>query len=244
MDTQRSISDMSFPKIWIGYVTGGASVVLSMILIFLKPDQQSDFTPLTGFLAAVMLIALLTGVVYWFMSVHRLHEILLEATNQQYPISAGQATWLQLVPFYNIYWMFKWPAEAADFVNTTAGSKILGKYRYGWMLLAATIIGNIFNGAHLLIGFSILGHIGNGVQKALENKTLPVQTEQKEKYPTPKFLILFFLFVMIAGLLASIALPNFIRARDEALRKTQALNAQKTVLDPQATGSNQRAASK
>lgn len=73
---------------------------------------------LVPFLAKVgAILAELGGLLYWLFCVDRLHEILLEATDGQYPITPTRAGLYHFIPVYSLYWVVKWPNEIARFVN-------------------------------------------------------------------------------------------------------------------------------
>lgn len=215
--------NLSYPKAWVGYVTGSIALAAFAALLVLRPSENAPYTLLTGTVTVVMAAALLTGVIYWFMSVYRLHKILEEATGGRYPISPRRAVWTQLVPLYNIYWMFRWTREVADFVNHAHGEEVLGRDRHGWMLLGAAFVGRLFTGSYLLIAFSVLASLSSAVRGAIAEKTLPVQYD-REKYRSSVPAMLFCAFggIILIGLAAAVAIPKIVQTRDASAQKQTA----------------------
>ena len=189
--------DFQYPKISLGYVYGAAAVTSFFVLMFLKPDPKSPYTLATGTIYGLMLVSMLTGIVYWFLSVHKLHRTLEKATGGSYPISAGKAVGYQFIPFFNIYWMFKWPAEVAEFVNHVNGQKFMGKYRYGGMFLLSSVLARLITGISLLVDFWVLGYLSTQVREAVQDRSLPVPDYSREKYKTPLPAIIVSIFAVV-----------------------------------------------
>lgn len=212
----------AWPKIKIGYITGGITVVLFAILYILRPNESVEFTPLSLTVAVFMVIAMAIGVIYWFMSVYRLHHILAEVTGGKYPVTPGKAIGYQFIPFFNVYWIFKWTGEVAAFVEHTEGRDVLGKNRQGWLLLGGGLVGRIFTGAFQLIAFAVLAHQCSAVKNALEGKTLPVEYAG-ERYDSPAGKIIAWVAAVFFFLVfAAIFIPNFAKAREEAQARAAA----------------------
>jgi len=62
------------------------------------------------------------GFAYWLFCIHRLHRIISEATNEDYPITPGKASGFHFIPFYNIYWIFRWPSDLGDWLRKQRSS--------------------------------------------------------------------------------------------------------------------------
>ena len=95
----------------------------------------------------------LAGSIYWFFCVYRLHKILAELTRGRYPISPGEAAWKHIIPFYNLYWVFKWPGELSDYLTRRGRVKIISGAVIGVMLLLGFLIARFFDAA---IGLAII----------------------------------------------------------------------------------------
>jgi hypothetical protein len=103
-----------FPRIWIGYLLGVATLVTEIIAITLHPELAKEpllIPPLYLFLTNFI------SLVYWLVCVYEIHVVLLRASAGAYPIKPLRAAWFHLIPIYGLYWVFKWPRELARFVN-------------------------------------------------------------------------------------------------------------------------------
>ena len=135
----------TFRKTVLGYFAGFILLALTGVSIFAAAAGP-------GAAAALRLSGTLlywAAVVYFFMAVHRIHKILRAATNGKYPISPARAVGFSFIPFYNLYWMFKWPGETALFLNHVTHEERLKKDRWGWLLLLASLISGLLPGLSL-----------------------------------------------------------------------------------------------
>ncbi len=71
-----------FPRIWIGYLLGFATLIAEMIAISLHPELVKE--PL---LIPPLYLFLLNFIAYLIKPLH--------------------ATWFHLIPIYDLYWVFK-----------------------------------------------------------------------------------------------------------------------------------------
>jgi hypothetical protein len=111
-----------FPRIWIGYLLGVATLIAEMIAVALHPELAKEpliIPPLYLFLANFI------SLVYWLVCVYQYHDILAQATAGAYPIKPLRAAWFHLIPIYGLYWVFKWPRELARFVNRRLGTPLM-----------------------------------------------------------------------------------------------------------------------
>jgi hypothetical protein len=103
-----------FPRIWIGYLLGVATLIAEMVFVTQHPElakEQLLIPPLYLFLPSFI------SLVYWLVCVYEFHVVLSRATAAQYPITPMRAAWFHLIPVYGLYWVYKWPRELARFVN-------------------------------------------------------------------------------------------------------------------------------
>lgn len=91
---------LKLPLVWPGYLIAGISFIIELTVW-----TDLKYSP-GGFLA----------VIYWLICVYRIHEVLIKEDNS-YPITPSKAAWYHLIPFFNLYWIFKWPFELGKFVN-------------------------------------------------------------------------------------------------------------------------------
>jgi hypothetical protein len=126
-----------FPRIWVGYLLGIATLIAEIVAVTLHPDLLKEpllIPPLYLFMANFI------SVVYWLVCIYEFHVILLRATKGQYPISPMRAAWFHLIPIYGLYWVFKWPRELARFINTRVGGPFMNPDRTGLAIFIAFAI--------------------------------------------------------------------------------------------------------
>jgi hypothetical protein len=126
-----------FPRIWVGYLLGVATVVAEMVAIVRHPELAKEpFTvpPLYLFLAGFICL------VYWMVCVYEFHLILQQATSGAYPIKPLRAAWFHAIPFFGLYWVFKWPRELARFVNSRLSASPMHPDRIGVAVFVAFLI--------------------------------------------------------------------------------------------------------
>jgi len=125
-----------FPRIWIGYLLGVATLIAEMIAVALHPELAKEpliIPPLYLFLANFI------SVVYWLVCVYEYHVVLAQVTAGAYSIKPLRAAWFRLVPIYGLYWVFKWPRELARFVNSRLGTLLMRPDRTGLAIFAAFV---------------------------------------------------------------------------------------------------------
>jgi hypothetical protein len=123
-----------FPRIWIGYLLGVATLIAEMIAVTLHPELAKEpllIPPLYLFLANFI------SLIYWLVCVYEYHIVLSEATAGTYPIKPLRAAWFHLIPIYGLYWIFKWPRELARFVNSRLEAPLLRPDRTGLAVFIA-----------------------------------------------------------------------------------------------------------
>src|SRR5438046_10032432 len=123
-----------FPRIWVGYLLGAATIIAEMIAISLHPELAKEpliVPPLYLFLANFI------SLIYWLVCVYEYHVVLAQATAGAYPIKPLRAAWFHLIPIYGLYWVFKWPRELARFVNGRLEAPLLRPHQTGLRVFIA-----------------------------------------------------------------------------------------------------------
>lgn len=174
----------ALPKVWIGFIIAGVFLLVELI----GGASGYDMDDLLVYLIAIGLV----GMVYWLFCVHRFHKILREM-NKDYEISPGAAVGYHFLPFYNFYWIFKWPMEFSNTINAQGAVKMAHGALLGVLLLIALLINRFFDGA---VGMTFIFGIGTYMASVLRKQiqspisVLPeeIQTEVKETgvWPTQK----------------------------------------------------------
>jgi hypothetical protein len=125
-----------FPRIWIGYLLGVATLIAEMIALKLHPELAKEpllIPPLYLFLANFI------SLIYWLVCVYEYHVVLAQATAGAYPIKPLRAAWFHLIPIYGLYWVFKWPRELARFVNSRLEAPLMKPDRTGLAVFIAFV---------------------------------------------------------------------------------------------------------
>ncbi len=123
-----------FPRIWIGYLLGVATLIAEMIAVTLHPELAKEpllIPPLYLFLANFI------SLIYWLVCVYEYHVVLARATADAYAIKPLRAAWFHLLPIYGLYWVFKWPRELARFVNSRLEAPLMRPDRTGLVVFIA-----------------------------------------------------------------------------------------------------------
>jgi hypothetical protein len=123
-----------FPRIWIGYLLGLATLIAEMIAVALHPELAKEpllIPPVYLFLANFI------SLVYWLVCVYEYHTVLAQATAGAYPIKPVRAAWFHLIPIYGLYWVYKWPRELAKFVNSRLQAPLMRPDRTGLAVFIA-----------------------------------------------------------------------------------------------------------
>ena len=126
-----------FPRIWIGYLLGVATLIAEMIAVTLHPELVKEpllIPPLYLFLANFI------SLIYWLVCVYEYHVVLSQATAGAYPIKPLRAAWFHLIPIYGLYWVFKWPRELARFINRRLQAPLMKPDRTGLAVFIAFVV--------------------------------------------------------------------------------------------------------
>jgi hypothetical protein len=166
-ESMQALSKKDAP-IWVGFILAGAALLFGLIDVF----TQGGYGPRQQTWSSIFNLAY---AVYFLVCLFQLHNRLQTATKGAYPISPGKAVGFHFIPFYNFYWIFKWPAEITKFINTQAKSKRYFTGMGGLCILGALLVGLIpiptgGRGSFIMLGGFIYGFVLFGVLYYLDNK--------------------------------------------------------------------------
>src|SRR5438445_13045249 len=85
----------SFPRIWVGYLLGVATLITEIIAVSLHPELAKEpllIPPLYLFLANFI------SLVYWMVCVYEFPVVLMQVSGGAYPIKRLRAAGLHLIP--------------------------------------------------------------------------------------------------------------------------------------------------
>ena len=202
-----------FPKVWPGYILGALFILFEIIYVLTNPNAVKE--PMTWWSVLLWLI----GLVYWCVCVYKIHKAILEMTDNHYPISPARAVGFMFIPFYNLYWIFKWPGEIVSMVNTRVGEKKRSLWVPGVILLVSSLLGRAIDGSiWLFAGFGVLGYLIRSLKKCQEKQEGPVPyKDTTTKLSTGAIIaIVVIVSVLFISLLAAVAIPTFISQRGAA----------------------------
>jgi len=158
-----------FPRIWIGYLLGVATLIAEMIFVEMHPELTKEallVPPLYLFLAKFI------SLVYWLVSVYEYHVVLAQATAGGYPIKPLRAAWFHLIPIYGLYWVYKWPRELARFVNERLQLPLMRPDRTGLAVFIAFVVFLLLEpGFGMLLLFWSASHLARCLRLALASRT-------------------------------------------------------------------------
>jgi Domain of unknown function (DUF4328) len=155
------------PILWIGYLLGAATIVAEFVALSFHPElaKQGGIPPLYLFLASFV------GIVYWLVCVHQVHVVLSRVAGWSHPISPAKAVGFHFIPFYNLYWIFKWPREIATFVNGRVGQPIMKPVPVGIAVLGALILRILDPGFGLILLFFPMSYVSECLRRAFAAPT-------------------------------------------------------------------------
>jgi hypothetical protein len=154
------------PKIWIGYLLAFATLVGEAVAVARHPElvkgTEIAVPPLEIYLPAFI------GLVYWLVCIHRYHVVLAHVPGWKHPISPARAVWFHFIPIFVVYWVFRWPAAIADFVNQRLDANVMNKWTVG-LCFFASLLARLFLDAslHVALLFFSCTYISGFMRRAL-----------------------------------------------------------------------------
>ena len=162
-----------FPRIWVGYLLGAATIVAEMIAVALHPELAKEpliVPPLYLFLANFI------SLVYWLVCVYEFHVLLMRASSGSYSIKPMRAAWFHLIPVYGLYWVYRWPRELARFVNSRLPAPLMRPERTGFAVFWAFIVFLLLDrGFGMILLFWAASHLSRSLRLALAADLGPPQ---------------------------------------------------------------------
>jgi hypothetical protein len=145
------------PPVGFGFVFAGAFLAAEWVQL----KQGKAIGPWT-------LLAGLGGVGFWMFCIYRFHKILRQLSPEPYPISPLAAVGWHFLPFYNLYWMFKWPVRMVKFIRANGPIRTLSGGAIGGLLLLSVLANRFLDGA---VGIAGLFSVGLYIRRVLAAQT-------------------------------------------------------------------------
>jgi len=133
--TTQELSER-LPNVGIGYLLALATLVGEVVAVARNPglaQAANAVPPLEIYLPSYL------GLVYWLVCVHRYHTLLKNVPGWNHPISPARSVGFHFIPVYFLYWIFRWPAAIADFVNFRLQAPAMKKWTVGVLILASLL---------------------------------------------------------------------------------------------------------
>jgi len=153
------------PRIWIGYLLGVATLVAETIAFEMHPEFAKGENPIPPL---YLFLALFVGWIYWLVCVYQIHQVMARIPGWRHPISPARAVGFHFIPLYNLYWVFRWPAEIARFVNARVQRPFMKPHVVGAAVFAAILVRLLLDpGLGLILLFVAASYISQCLKLAL-----------------------------------------------------------------------------
>jgi len=152
------------PRVWFGYLLCLATFFDEAVVLARHPEIVSGQLfppPLHLFLLGFV------SVVYWLVCVHKLHVVLAFVPGWKHPVSPARAVWFHFIPIYSVYWLYRWPREAAAFVNWKLRSQAIRPRNAGLFVLLSYLSLVLLGPGGLILLFFSLSYLTTWVARAL-----------------------------------------------------------------------------
>lgn len=171
------------PAIWPGYLLAVSAFLVGFAEGIYDPDSTANQkTPYVLLISAINLS-------YWIFCIFRIHRVLVEATDGNYPIRPWKAAGFMFIPFFNIYWLFRWNNQIASFVNSQQQKVRVRRYLAPAVQLLGLIAARLVDGSlGLLILYGSLHTVKNKLSKCLspDFDSLRLTPDQFTQGPGPR----------------------------------------------------------
>ena len=173
-ETQTQRADSAalppLPRIWIGYLLALATVVAEIVAVSQHPEIATGgqiIPPLYLFLPVFV------GWVYWLVCVYQFHVVMNSVPGWRHPISPRKGAGFNLIPLYNLYWIFKWLQETAKFVNWSLRGPVMKPNTVGVAILVAIVLRFVDAGFGLFFLFVATSYVAACLRQALAVLSAP-----------------------------------------------------------------------
>lgn len=201
-------ASLGFPNLVAGYILAGLTFITSLGL-------SLKLTPgLSALLGGGTFVFFLAGFVWFCICIYKIHKVLLSMADSCYPISPARAVGFGFIPFYNLYWIFKWPGEIIHFVSSRSGIATWSAWVPGILLLLSSVADRVVGGLGLLVDFMVLSYLVRILKQSLSVSPQPEPYKSQTRDSGVMIAVIVSVCIIpVIGLLAAIAIPNLLRAR-------------------------------
>jgi hypothetical protein len=162
------------PWVWFGFFFVAAFIIEETLMVALGLDESGA--------SIVLILIALGGWIYWLFCISRFHKILREISRNHYPITGAEAAWKHIIPFYNLVWIFRWPATMSEYLNQHQRVKMVSGNLLGVCLLISLLIGRFLDGG---VGMTGIFAVGMYISAKLRNHVELIKGLSKDMLPPP-----------------------------------------------------------
>jgi hypothetical protein len=164
------------PWVWFGFV---------FVLAAFAEEFLSGFLGLETTVSTIaFFVIVLAGWIYWLSCVSRFHTILREVSRNQYPITNVEAVGKHFIPFFNFYWIFKWPSEMSNYINGRRRVKLVSGGVLGALLLVSMLVIRFFDAG---IGLACIFGVGLYINSRLRAHLKSISPGDLPPAPNPEW---------------------------------------------------------
>jgi hypothetical protein len=171
--TPTSVSPL--PKVWIGFP-------LALLVFFFELLEVIFEMERNAFLWRIVLVLVVFA--YWLFCIQRIHTVLAELSCNQYPVTPNKAAAFHLIPIFNLYWIFKWPNELANYINGKGRVQMIGGLGLGFLLLGSFfLLKRVDSAFGLVCLFSIAMYINQKLSVHVGERASFISNTGGESFP-------------------------------------------------------------
>jgi hypothetical protein len=160
----------------VGFLFAGAFLIIEVLFVVLDLDEAS--------IDVFLRLILFGGGIYYLVCVYQIHKILNELARGHYQFSPIGAALRHFIPFFNIYWLFKWPMEASEYLQSKGRVRIISGAVIGLLLLLSMLLRFVDGAIGLAVTFGVVMYVSNKV-KAHVKAMKGVTPDQLPPLPDP-----------------------------------------------------------
>jgi len=156
----EKVPQSSPPWVWVGFMFAGVCLTREVASLFIPLYERR--------LDLGLQLITLAAWIYWMVCLYRIHKIMNELSRNRYPYSPGEVVGKHFIPFYNVYWIFRWPSELANYINDRGRVRMISGNVIGTMILFGMFLRGLDAGIGFTALFGVLMYISNIITRHVE----------------------------------------------------------------------------
>lgn len=158
----------ALPRIWVGFILAGVVLLAEIPAVFPQVEAPGGSIGPPIFQATVLI-----AWIYWLYCVYRFHDAVGSVPGYRHPITPARAVALHFIPFFNFYWVFRWPSRIAAFVNWRTQTNSMQGWIAGVLVLASVVVVRIDGFVGMLLLFAAGAYISHRIKNAAGAAPVP-----------------------------------------------------------------------